>query len=86
MAFLEEEITNYLGKKVPVGTLLHYLDKHVGLILDQAAGPKTAQGANFPGWDQLGGRTVVDALAAIGAELGIEGFRVPNTDEGESKK
>lgn len=29
---------------------------------------------SYPGWDQLGGRTLVDALAAIGAELGIEGF------------
>lgn len=29
----------------------------------------------YPGWDQLGGRTVVDALGAIGAKLGIDGFR-----------
>lgn len=28
----------------------------------------------YPGWPQLGGRTVVDALAAIGAKLGIPGF------------
>lgn len=28
----------------------------------------------YPGWDQLGGRTVVDALGAIGAKLGIAGF------------
>ena len=32
---------------------------------------------SFPGWDQLGGRTVVDALAAIGAALGIPGFYDP---------
>ncbi|MFD4294128.1 N-acetylmuramoyl-L-alanine amidase [Rhodococcus sp. NPDC058532] len=28
----------------------------------------------YPGWPQLGGRTVVDALAAIGHKLGIDGF------------
>ena len=29
----------------------------------------------YPGWEQLGGRTVVDALGVIGAKLGIDGFR-----------
>lgn len=29
----------------------------------------------YPGWPQLGGRTVVDALGAIGAKLGIDGFK-----------
>ncbi len=29
----------------------------------------------YPGWPQLGDRTVVDALAAIGAHLGIDGFK-----------
>lgn len=28
----------------------------------------------FPGWKQLGGRTLVDAVATIGAHLGLEGF------------
>ncbi|GAC71039.1 hypothetical protein [Gordonia soli] len=32
---------------------------------------------SFPGWSQLGGRTAVDALAAIGAALGIPGFYDP---------
>lgn len=41
---------------------------------------------SFPGWPQLGGRTAVDALAAIGAALGIPGFFDPlgvvkNTNE-----
>lgn len=31
----------------------------------------------FPGWPQLGGLTVVDALAAIGNKLGIPGFKPP---------
>lgn len=29
----------------------------------------------FPGWDQLGGRTLVDAVATIGAHLGLDGFK-----------
>lgn len=29
----------------------------------------------YPGWEQLGGRTVVDALAAIGEKLAIDGFK-----------
>lgn len=41
------------------------------LILDQLAGHP---GEKFPGWPQLGGRTLVDAVAAIGAHLEIEGF------------
>lgn len=44
----------------------------VDLVLDQLAGHPWAQ---FPGWSQLGGRTVVDALAAIGADLKIPGFK-----------
>ncbi|MFC9768945.1 N-acetylmuramoyl-L-alanine amidase [Rhodococcus jostii] len=31
----------------------------------------------FPGWPQLGGHTVVDALALIGEKLGIDGFTAP---------
>lgn len=46
-----------------------------GLALDQLAGPGTARGADFPGWPQLGGRTVVEALGAIGEKLGIPGFK-----------
>ena len=29
----------------------------------------------YPGWPQLGGRTLVDAVAAIGAKLEIDGFK-----------
>lgn len=35
----------------------------------------------YPGWAQLGGRTVVDALAAIGAKLAIPGFVDPKADK-----
>ena len=39
---------------------------------DQLAGPGGP--GQFPGWPQLGSRTVVDALAAIGHKLGVDGF------------
>ncbi|MGW3545903.1 glycoside hydrolase family 25 protein [Nocardia niigatensis] len=35
------------------------------------------RGPGLNGWPQLGGRTVVDALAAIGEHLGIPGFAAP---------
>lgn len=31
----------------------------------------------YPGWAQLGKRTIVDAVAAIGTALGIKGFYDP---------
>ncbi|MBP2211076.1 hypothetical protein JOJ87_001420 [Rhodococcus ruber] len=37
----------------------------------------SADPGKYPGWKQLGGRTVVDALAAIGEKLGIPGFKAP---------
>ena len=49
----------------------------IDLILDQLAGPVRPDGTR--GWAQLGGRSVVDALAAIGENLGISGFRPPPT-------
>jgi hypothetical protein len=81
MGFLEEKITNYHGEQVTVGTLLHYLDKHVGLALDQLSGAGTSRGANFPGWDFLGDRTTAEALGVIGAALKLPGFRDPRTDD-----
>ncbi|MGF7124025.1 M15 family metallopeptidase [Rhodococcus sp. BE178] len=35
----------------------------------------SAELGKYPGWPQLGGRTVVDALAVIGQKLGIPGFK-----------
>ncbi|MCA1009006.1 N-acetylmuramoyl-L-alanine amidase [Rhodococcus hoagii] len=35
----------------------------------------------YPGWAQLGNRTVVDALAAIGAALKIPGFKDPKAGQ-----
>lgn len=45
------------------------------LILDQLAGWPHERG--YPGWDQLNGRTVVDALAEIGQALNIPGYNPP---------
>lgn len=45
------------------------------LVYEQLCGPGAP--GTFPGWPQLGNRTVVDALAAIGDKLGIDGFRAP---------
>lgn len=41
-------------------------------VLDQLAGHPWRE---FPGWPQLGDRTIVDALAVIGAKLGVPGFK-----------
>lgn len=45
------------------------------LIYEQLAGPGAP--GHFPGWPQLGNRTLVDAIAAIGDKLGIDGFKSP---------
>ncbi|MDK4252610.1 N-acetylmuramoyl-L-alanine amidase [Corynebacterium propinquum] len=41
---------------------------------DQLAGPGGP--GKFTGWPQLGNRTVVNALAAIGHKLGVDGFQI----------
>ena len=56
----------------------------LNLILDQIAGPRDEQGRQgFKGWPQLNGLTLVDAVAAIGEHLKMEGFghRPPPTPE-----
>lgn len=47
------------------------LVKLLKLILDQLVGHP---GLKFPGWSQLGGRSLVDAVAAIGEALEVEGM------------
>lgn len=47
-------------------------DKTSDLILDQLAGHPWNE---WPGWEQLGNRSLVDAVGAIGAKLGIDGFK-----------
>ena len=57
-------------------------EKEVGVlsygkrIFEQLAG--IGKGKNlYPGWPQLGDRTLVDAIAAIGDKLEIDGFKEP---------
>ncbi|MBF6328725.1 N-acetylmuramoyl-L-alanine amidase [Nocardia transvalensis] len=68
-----ELIKNLDGDTVSREDEIKYIDRHAGLILDQLGGPGTRRGADFPGWDFLGDRTIAEALGAIGAKLGVSG-------------
>lgn len=47
------------------------IEKKLDLIMDQLVGPeKDAKGPTFSGWDQLGGKTLVDSIADIRKSLG----------------
>lgn len=59
-------------------------DHEHDLILDQLVGHPWAE---FPGWDQLGGRSLVDAVAAVGEKLGVPGCYDPRRPaEGEGDR
>lgn len=73
-----EPIKNLDGDTVTREDMIKYVDRHIGQALDQLAGPGTARGADFPGWEFLGGRTVAEALGAIGEALKIPGFKAVN--------
>ncbi|MFI5777037.1 N-acetylmuramoyl-L-alanine amidase [Nocardia sp. NPDC051570] len=73
------QVVNLTGDRVSREDILRYTDLHVAQILDQLGGPGAARGGDFRGWPQLGNRTVVDALAAIGEKLGVEGCYDPKT-------
>jgi hypothetical protein len=68
---LSDQITDAYGNKVSVADVLKYASYHADLILDQLGGIDTRKGipAKFPGWPQLGGKTVVDSLAEAHAKL-----------------
>lgn len=75
MAFLDEKWTNWEGRELSVRDYLHWTDKYIGLTLDQLSGPQTrAAGGDPTRWAALGNRTVVEALAAIGEALKLDGF------------
>lgn len=59
------------------GNLLAWGDHQAGKAVDQLGGPgsKDRRDAAVTGYEQLGGRSVVDALAAIGEKLGLDGFK-----------
>jgi hypothetical protein len=81
MAFLDEEFTNWAGHKVKVRDVLFHVDLYNGLILDQLIGPGARERKGDPTrWESLGNRTVVEALAALLEERGIE--PLPTKTEG----
>lgn len=69
-----EALFSHGGKKMTAPK--HLSPDYQRLAFEQLAGPgRTPQGKpDFKGWTQLGGHTVVDALAVIGQTLGIPGF------------
>nr|DAU29188.1 MAG TPA: Chitinase A [Caudoviricetes sp.] len=77
-AFAEKLNNGYLGAypadapSAPKGNPMNDDDLYLRDVKAQLTGAP-GLGA-YPGWPQLGGRTVVDALAAIGAALKIPGF------------
>jgi hypothetical protein len=76
-AFAERLNNGYLGAydtdtPAPKGNPMNDDDLYLRDLKAQMTGAP-GLGA-YPGWPQLGGRTVVDALAAIGAALKIPGF------------
>ncbi|QIS12153.1 hypothetical protein [Nocardia arthritidis] len=79
--FANEVIRSRRGQDIVAGDMVAWIDEHAGLTMDQLGGPGTrdltSEDQPYPGWEQLGGRTLVDAVAAIGAHLGIPGFRDP---------
>ena len=64
------EVTNVSRETSPKGAKMERSKED--LILDQLAGYPHD---NWAGWDQLGGLTLVNAVAAIGHKLGIDGFK-----------
>lgn len=68
-------------------TRIEKLDKSVGLILDQLVGhEKNPQGAPlFKGWSQTGGRTITNAIGAIGEALDIDGMLDMSSKKKEEK-
>ncbi|MCM6774979.1 N-acetylmuramoyl-L-alanine amidase [Nocardia sp. CDC159] len=78
MSWLDDQITNWANKSVTVRTLLAYIDRYNGLVLDQLLGPGSRDRGGEPTrWAMLGDRTLVEAVARIGEELEIPGFKAP---------
>lgn len=66
---------NSEGNIVDEATYMHWADKRLISIHYQLTGDKN----DFPGHPQLGNRTLVDGIAALGAKLGVEGMYDPLT-------
>lgn len=66
------------GAEMDFDSFKTYMDSVASDVKDirqQLAGGRDA--GEYHGWPQLGGRTLVDALAVVGAALNIEGFTDP---------
>ncbi|WP_280413462.1 peptidoglycan DD-metalloendopeptidase family protein [Nocardia asiatica] len=65
------------------GNMLGWNDLHASTAVDQLGGlgSKDNRDGSVTGFEQLGGRSVVDALAVIGERLGIEGFQDPHAEK-----
>ncbi|GAA4811008.1 hypothetical protein [Tomitella cavernea] len=50
-------------------------------VREQLCGEGARDKGEYTGWPQLGGRTVVDAIAAIGAALGVPGMYDPHSEQ-----
>lgn len=76
---LSDTLTDAYGNQVSVGDALKWLLYHTDLTIDQLGGEGTRDAipAVYTGWPQLNGRTIVDALAEIGAHLGLAGYQPP---------
>ncbi len=76
---LSDKLTDAYGNQVSVEDALKWLLYHTDLTVDQigGAGTRNDMPAQFGGWPQLNNRTVVDALAEIGAHLGMAGYGAP---------
>lgn len=77
-AFWYEQMSSGVkGEKVTqsVFGLTKTQDRRLNAVVTQLTGSLDPDVEGYKGWPQLGGRTVVDALAAIGEKLGVEGFK-----------
>lgn len=56
-------------------------DTRLDLVMDQFVGHPWS---TWPGWEQLAGLSLVDAVATIGHHLGVEGFKDMREDKSEN--
>jgi lysozyme len=78
--FLDAELTDAYGNPIKVRDILMWTGYHADLLVDQVGGAGTRASGNpavIKGWPQLNNRSIVDALAEIGAHLGIAGYQPP---------
>jgi len=78
--FLDAEFTDAYGNQIRVRDALMWICYHADVTVDQLGGPGSRATGNpiqMTTWPQLGGNTIVNALALIGEKLGIPNFQWP---------